>query len=84
MIIDVHAHYHPARFNEALQRLGYPGTFGGPVTDSPDHVQQRLDILAAEDRRRVWSELVEFGETTRIFTNPTDRRTQDYITGRFG
>ena len=29
-------------------------------------------------------ELVEFGETTQIFTNPTDRRTQDYITGRFG
>ncbi|MGE5771687.1 MAG: phosphate ABC transporter ATP-binding protein PstB [Hyphomicrobiales bacterium] len=29
-------------------------------------------------------ELVEFGETTRIFTNPADRRTQDYITGRFG
>mgnify|MGYP006263432483 FL=1 len=29
-------------------------------------------------------ELVEFGETTRIFTNPDDRRTQDYITGRFG
>jgi len=28
-------------------------------------------------------ELVEFGETTQIFTNPTDRRTQDYITGRF-
>jgi phosphate transport system ATP-binding protein len=29
-------------------------------------------------------ELVEFGETTRIFTTPNDRRTQDYITGRFG
>jgi phosphate transport system ATP-binding protein len=29
-------------------------------------------------------ELVEFGETTTIFTNPNDRRTQDYITGRFG
>ncbi|MGC1571928.1 MAG: phosphate ABC transporter ATP-binding protein, partial [Pseudolabrys sp.] len=29
-------------------------------------------------------DLVEFGETTRIFTSPTDRRTQDYITGRFG
>jgi phosphate transport system ATP-binding protein len=29
-------------------------------------------------------ELVEFGETTTIFTTPTDRRTQDYITGRFG
>ena len=29
-------------------------------------------------------ELVEFDKTTRIFTNPTDRRTEDYITGRFG
>jgi len=29
-------------------------------------------------------ELVEFGETTKIFTTPSDRRTQDYITGRFG
>jgi phosphate transport system ATP-binding protein len=29
-------------------------------------------------------ELVEYGETTKIFTTPNDRRTQDYITGRFG
>ena len=29
-------------------------------------------------------ELVEYGETTRMFTAPSDRRTQDYITGRFG
>ena len=29
-------------------------------------------------------ELVEFDKTTRIFTNPSDRRTEDYITGRFG
>jgi phosphate transport system ATP-binding protein len=29
-------------------------------------------------------ELVEFDETTRIFTNPKQQRTQDYITGRFG
>jgi phosphate transport system ATP-binding protein len=28
--------------------------------------------------------LVEFDETRRIFTAPRDRRTQDYITGRFG
>ena len=28
--------------------------------------------------------LVEFGDTEQIFTNPTDDRTQDYITGRFG
>ncbi len=28
--------------------------------------------------------LVEFSETTKLFTNPADRRTEDYITGRFG
>jgi phosphate transport system ATP-binding protein len=29
-------------------------------------------------------ELVEFDKTPRIFTNPRDKRTEDYITGRFG
>jgi len=29
-------------------------------------------------------ELVEFGETTEIFTNPKDSRTEDYLTGRYG
>jgi phosphate transport system ATP-binding protein len=29
-------------------------------------------------------DLVEFDETGKIFTSPRDRRTQDYITGRFG
>ena len=29
-------------------------------------------------------ELVEFGTTSKMFTTPSDRRTQDYITGRFG
>ena len=29
-------------------------------------------------------EMVEFDETSRIFTNPRDKRTEDYITGRFG
>jgi len=29
-------------------------------------------------------ELIEFDDTNRIFTSPSDRRTQDYITGRFG
>ena len=28
--------------------------------------------------------LVEFGPTTKIFTNPGERQTEDYITGRFG
>jgi len=29
-------------------------------------------------------DLVEFGETTQIFTNPAEQRTQAYITGRYG
>ena len=29
-------------------------------------------------------ELIEFNTTSQMFTNPSDRRTQDYITGRFG
>ena len=29
-------------------------------------------------------ELVEFGETEKLFSQPQDRRTEDYITGRFG
>src|SRR3989304_2422559 len=28
--------------------------------------------------------LVEFDETNKIFTNPQDKRTEDYVTGRFG
>ena len=29
-------------------------------------------------------ELVEFGKTEQLFSNPADKRTEDYITGRFG
>jgi len=28
--------------------------------------------------------LIEFGETTQIFSQPKEKRTEDYITGRFG
>ena len=28
--------------------------------------------------------VIEFDDTTRIFTNPKDKRTEDYVTGRFG
>jgi len=38
-------------------------------------------MLAEENRT---GRLVEFGPTSKIFTNPTERRTEDYITGRFG
>ena len=29
-------------------------------------------------------EMVEFGNTQEIFAHPKDKRTEDYITGRFG
>lgn len=29
-------------------------------------------------------EVVEFSDTNQLFSNPTDKRTEDYITGRFG
>ena len=29
-------------------------------------------------------EIIEFGETARVFTNPKDERTERYLTGRFG
>jgi phosphate transport system ATP-binding protein len=36
----------------------------------------------AEGQR--WGELVEYDATEKIFTAPADRRTEDYVTGRFG
>jgi phosphate transport system ATP-binding protein len=29
-------------------------------------------------------ELIEYGETKKIFTNPDKKSTQNYVTGRFG
>jgi phosphate transport system ATP-binding protein len=29
-------------------------------------------------------EMIEFDETAKIFTKPKDKRTEDYVTGRFG
>jgi len=29
-------------------------------------------------------QLIEYSETFRMFSSPRDRRTEDYITGRFG
>ena len=29
-------------------------------------------------------ELIEFGATDQLFTNPNEKKTEDYITGRYG
>jgi phosphate transport system ATP-binding protein len=38
-------------------------------------------MLAAESAP---GELIEFDESSKLFTTPKDKRTEDYITGRFG
>jgi len=38
-------------------------------------------FMMAEDRAGI---LVEYGTTSQLFTTPKDKRTEDYITGRFG
>ena len=39
-------------------------------------------FFSVDDRRT--GNLIEFDDTERIFTNPSQKRTEDYITGRFG
>jgi phosphate transport system ATP-binding protein len=48
------------------------------------HNMQQAALVSDFTAFMYLGDLVEFGETTRIFTTPNDRRTQDYITGRFG
>jgi phosphate transport system ATP-binding protein len=39
--------------------------------------------LTADEKNR-WGEIVEYDETERIFTNPRDQRTEDYVSGKVG
>jgi phosphate transport system ATP-binding protein len=39
--------------------------------------------LTADERSR-WGELIEYDDTSRVFTNPSDPRTEEYISGRVG
>ncbi len=44
-----------------------------------------LTVRGSEDEgAHPYGELVEYDETEKIFTTPSDPRTEDYITGRFG
>nr|WP_187361674.1 phosphate ABC transporter ATP-binding protein PstB [Phytoactinopolyspora mesophila] len=39
--------------------------------------------LTADEKSR-WGELIEYDDTAKIFTNPSDSRTEDYISGKVG
>ena len=50
-------------------------------------VSDRTAFLIVEldaDESNRWGQLVEYDETNTIFTNPSDQRTEDYVTGRVG
>jgi phosphate transport system ATP-binding protein len=48
------------------------------------HNMQQAARVSDETGFMLLGELVEFGKTEDIFTMPKDKRTEDYITGRFG
>jgi phosphate transport system ATP-binding protein len=48
------------------------------------HNMQQAARVSDDTGFMLLGELVEFGVTRQLFTNPRDKRTEDYITGRFG
>ncbi len=48
------------------------------------HNMQQAARISENTGFMLLGELIEMGSTNAVFTNPTDIRTQDYITGRFG
>ena len=47
-------------------------------------VRETLPTISRGTVYKILNELVEFGESSQIFTNPKEQRTENYITGRFG
>ena len=48
------------------------------------HNMQQARRISDNTAFFLMGELVEYGETKKIFENPDDKRTRDYVTGRFG
>ena len=48
------------------------------------HNMQQAARVSDETGFMLFGELIEFGKTEDIFTKPKDKRTEDYITGRYG
>jgi phosphate transport system ATP-binding protein len=48
------------------------------------HNMQQASRVSDHTAFMFLGELIEFGETEQIFTTPSNKRTEDYITGRFG
>lgn len=48
------------------------------------HSMQQAARISDNTAFFLMGKVIEFGDTKEIFTNPKDKRTEDYITGRFG
>jgi phosphate transport system ATP-binding protein len=48
------------------------------------HNMQQAARVSDDTGFMLLGELIEFGATEQIFTAPQDKRTEDYITGRYG
>lgn len=48
------------------------------------HNMQQASRISDKTAFFLTGEICEFGDTVQIFTNPQDKRTEDYISGRFG
>jgi phosphate transport system ATP-binding protein len=48
------------------------------------HNMQQAGRVADKTAFMLAGELIEFDDTNTIFTNPTDSRTEEYVTGKFG
>ena len=48
------------------------------------HNMQQAARISDKTAFFLLGEIVEFGETEQLFSMPKDKRTEDYITGRFG
>ena len=68
-----------AKVEELIQELAEDYTIA-IVT----HNMQQAARVSDKTAFMYLGELIEFDDTNKIFTSPSDRRTQDYITGRFG
>ena len=48
------------------------------------HNMQQAGRIADKTAFFLNGEVIEYGDTEELFRNPRDKRTEDYITGRFG
>ena len=48
------------------------------------HNMQQAARVSDHNRLPYLGEMVEYGQTDDIFRNPREKRTEDYITGRYG